>query len=60
MKRRDPGNKVADLFAFSSPEPPGSLSRWRLGTRTHQLRGTGGFGDENDLFDVHLLIINLR
>ena len=35
------------MLPFSSPEPPGPLSRWRLGTRTSRLRGTGGSGDKN-------------
>ena len=35
---------VTTVGTFSSPEPPGPLNRWRLGTR---LRGTGGSGDEN-------------
>ena len=49
----DPGKSVNGFWAFSSPEPPGPLSRRKLGTRTslvrrpRRLRRTGGSGDEN-------------
>ena len=49
----DPGKSFNGFWAFSSPEPPGPLSRRKLGTRTslvrrpRRLRRTGGSGDEN-------------
>ena len=43
------------MHAFSSPEPPGPLSRQCLGTRSSWLGGEGGSGDENGVYVLMLM-----